>query len=107
MRSREIRRLKWSYFDRKAGFIRLPASVTKENKEKAIPINHYIEKPLSTLPRHIDHDYIIVDRGKPIRQKDGLKKSFKSACEGAKIPYGMKTKDGLIFHDLRRTTKTK
>jgi len=106
MRTGEIRRLKWSYVDRKAGFIRLPASVTKENKEKNIPINHHVKMLLNTLPQHIDRDFIIVYRGKPIREKDGLKKSFKSACESAKIANGRKVKDGLIFHDIRRTVKT-
>ena len=30
-------------------------------------------------------------------------KQFKRACEKAKIPYGLKRKDGVIFHDLRRS----
>ena len=37
MRTGEIHLLKWSYVDRKKGFIKLPKEVTKENKPKRIP----------------------------------------------------------------------
>jgi integrase len=30
-------------------------------------------------------------------------KQFRKACKKAKIPYGLKKQDGVIFHDLRRT----
>jgi integrase len=39
MRGGEIRGLKWEHIDYKAGFIRLPAEVTKEKKAKNIPMN--------------------------------------------------------------------
>jgi integrase len=41
MRPGEIKKLRWSYIDRKAGFIRLPAEATKESAPKDIPLNHY------------------------------------------------------------------
>ncbi len=49
MRPGEVRTLKWEYIDRKAGFIRLPASTTKEDKEKNIPINHHVKVVLDDL----------------------------------------------------------
>ena len=41
-----------------------------------------------------------------IKQKDGYKRSFRTACKEAKIPCVMKTPNGVIFHDIQRTVKT-
>jgi integrase len=106
MRTGEIRQLKWSYIDRKNGFIRLPKEVTKEKKSKNIPINHHVKDLLDNIPRNINHGYVISYKGNPIRQKDGLKRSFRTACNNAKIPHGRKTPNGITFHDIRRTVKT-
>jgi hypothetical protein len=35
-----------------------------------------------------------------------LRRSFKHACEKAKIPFGHDTKNGIVFKDIRRTVKT-
>jgi integrase len=106
MRLGELRLLKWSYIDRKAGFIRLPANATKEKKSKNIPINHNVQEVLKNIPRAINHDFVFTYRGNPIRSKNGLKHSFKTACKHAKIPCGRNILDGIIFHDIRRTVKT-
>jgi integrase len=106
MRTGEIRLLKWSYIDRKNGYIRRPKEVTKESKPKNIPINHHVKAVLDNVPRAINHPYVITYRGSRIVHKDGLKKSFKTACKNAKIPHGRKTENGIIFHDIRRTVKT-
>jgi len=106
MRSGEIRTLQWPDIDRENGFIRLSADATKEARAKVVPINQHVKEVLFNLPRALKHDFVITYHGKPIKQKDGLKRSFKSACFKAKIPCGQKTKDGLIFHDIRRTVKT-
>jgi integrase len=37
---------------------------------------------------------------------EGVKDSFKKACERAGIAQGRDVPGGLIFHDLRRTVKT-
>ena len=56
MRTGEIRLLKWSYIDRKSGYIRLPKEVNKENKSKNIPINHHVKAVLDSVPeRSIIH----------------------------------------------------
>ena len=49
---------------------------------------------------------MITYRGREITGRGGFKKSFISACAGAKIPYGQKTENGITFHDIRRTVKT-
>ena len=105
MRPGEILGLKWSYIDRKAGFIRLPAEVTKEKAPKNIPINHHVYAVLDDLPRHIDHDYVLTYRGKPMRRKKGPSDALKTACRRAGIPCGKK-QDGIVPHDFRRTFKT-
>jgi integrase len=106
MRTGEIRLLKWSYIDRKNGFIRLPKEITKEKKAKNIPINHYVKAVLDGIPRNIVHGYIITYRGNPIVSYGGLKGSFKIACKNAGIPQGRKASNGIVFHDIRRTVKT-
>ncbi|MCU0600244.1 MAG: tyrosine-type recombinase/integrase, partial [Desulfobacterales bacterium] len=79
---------------------------TKEGKKKIIPINHHVESVLSGIPRAIQHDFVITFQGEPIRQKDGFKRSLKTACKNAGIPYGRGESDGMTLHDIRRTVKT-
>jgi integrase len=87
-------------------FIKLPKEVTKEGKPKHIPMNHHVKDVFDSVPRALNHPYVITYRGSRIAHKDGLKKSFKTACKNAKIPQGRKTPNGIIFHDIRRTVKT-
>ncbi|MCK4485600.1 MAG: tyrosine-type recombinase/integrase [Desulfobacterales bacterium] len=106
MRKGELRRLRWSHVDRENMFLRLPKEITKEGKEKNIPINHHVKAVLDSVPRALNHDFVFTYKGQPIRHKDGLKKSFIAACEKAGIPYGQKTPNGVIFKDIRRSVKT-
>jgi len=106
MRTGEIRQLKWSSIDRKKGFIRLPAKITKEKRDKNIPINHHVKKVLVSIPRAFNHNFVITYKGMPITTPGGFKRTFKTACKDAKIPCGQKVKNGIIFHDIRRTVKT-
>ncbi|MDC3237298.1 site-specific integrase [bacterium] len=106
MRAGEIRSLKWSYIEKANGFMHLPDKITKEKKAKAIPINHHVDELLRLLPRALHHDFVITFNGKQINQKDGYKRSFRTACKSAKIPCGRKTPNGILFHDIRRTVKT-
>jgi integrase len=106
MRTGEIRKLKWSHIDRKAMFIRLPEEITKEKRPKNIPINHHVKTVLDSIPRHLKHNFVFTYKGDPITQKDGLKRSFRTACKNAKIPCGQKTPNGITPHDFRRTMKT-
>jgi len=50
-----VKGLKWSYIDRKAIFIRLPAEFTKEKAPKDIPINKNVKSVLDSVPRAINH----------------------------------------------------
>jgi len=105
MRMGELLKLKWKYIDRDAMFIRLPAKVTKEKRNKDIPINQHVKEVLDSVPRALNHDFVFTYRGSAI-QEGGIKKSFQTACKNAKIPHGRKTEKGITFHDLRRTVKT-
>ena len=112
MRPGEILPLKWSYIDRKDMFIRLPKEATKEKKAKNIPINHHVQAVLDGLhngPKLVTighHEFVFSYRGNPILNPGGVKRSFRTACKNAKIPYGRDTENGLIMHDIRRTVKT-
>ena len=106
MRLGEIRKLKWTQIDRKAGLIRLTEGDTKEGKPKVVPINHHVQKVLSEVPRALNHGYVITFKGRPITERGGLKRSFATACKNAKIPCGRNVQNGITFHDIRRTVKT-
>jgi len=103
MRMGEILELKWRYI--KNVFIRLPYKSTKEKKAKTIPINHHLKTVLDNQPRAIHHNFVFMYRGHPFAE-GGIKRSFRTACINAKIPYGRKTDNGITFHDIRRTVKT-
>ena len=95
MRLGEIKALKWSYLDREANMFRLPADITKENREKSVPVNHHVLDALKQLPRAIKHDYVITYKGEPLNAKFSLKKQFSDTCRKAEITHGRK--DGLRF----------
>ena len=110
MRPGEIKNLKWSYIDKKAGVIRLPADIIKEGSKtgtgKSIPINHNVKAVLASQIRALHHDYVFTYGNKPVTSDKGITKSFQTACKKAGIVYGKKADGGLIFHDFRRTVKT-
>jgi integrase len=105
MRMGEILGLRWRFIDRETNFIRLPAELTKESKPKSIPINQHIHEVLYSAPRALKHDFVFTYRGDSFSE-GGIKRSFKTACINANVPYGRKTPDGVTFHDMRRTVKT-
>jgi integrase len=106
MRLGELRALRWLYIDKGKRVIRLSADLTKEARDKVIPMNHHVLEALETLPRAIHHDFVLTYRSEPITGPGGLKKSFQETCGKANIPYGRRVSGGLIFHDIRRTVKT-
>jgi integrase len=113
MRPGEVRALRWSYIDWQAGFIELPPEVTKEGAKteeiKRIPLNHNVKavldkrRPSPGVVSEDHHDYVFTYQGKPIKGKQGSRKSFRTACKNAGLVYG---EDGIIFHDFRRSVKT-
>jgi integrase len=105
MRAGEILNLCWKSVDLKKKYICLEANDTKESKPKDIPINHHVEKVLVRLGkiRSIKHDFVFTYKNQPIKR---IIKSFRSCCDKAEIPYGEGLKDGVTFHDIRRTVKT-
>jgi integrase len=111
-----VRGLRWSYIDWKAGFIKLPPEVTKEGAKteetKWIPINHNVKailderRPSPGVVSEDHHDYVFTYQGKPIKGKQGSRKSFRTACKNARLVYGKDAPNGIIFHDFRRSAKT-
>jgi integrase len=100
MRKGEILNLNWDNVDLKHGFILL--SQTKNGERREIPINGTLRETLSELfrgteerPRRINVPYVFYDYPTGNRFQS-IQKSFKSACNEAKI------KD-FRFHDLRHT----
>lgn len=105
MRPGELKGLKWSYIDRKANFIRLPARVTKEKASKTIPINSHVKTVLDNVPRAINHDYVFTYKGNQMGRR-GSSYAFQTACRKAQIPCGQKVKNGITMQDFRRSFKT-
>ena len=107
MRPGEIKKLQWSFIDRKTGFIRLPEGYSKKNEEKRIiPINHYVNEALEGIIRRIDSDYVFNYAGKPPSRYTGAFRGFRTACTKAGIPCGKSEPNGITPHDFRRTFKT-
>jgi integrase len=106
MRSGELQKLEWSHIDRSKMYIRLPEEITKERREKNIPINHHVKSVLDALPRSINHNFVFTYRGKPFTNKKGFFHSFKRTCKKAKISYGREAQNGITMHDIRGTVKT-
>jgi len=71
---------------------------------KRIPVNQHVLDALKQLPRAIKHDYVITYKGEPLNAKFSLKKQFSDTCKKAEITHGRK--EGITFHDIRRTVKT-
>jgi len=114
MRLGELRTLKWSHIDLATGFIRLPMSHTKEKKAKVVPINHHVRSVLDELRPKVyalnsgqpQQKYVFTFNGQPITSRNGLKRSWATACKDAEIPCGRNVPNGITFHDIRRTVKT-
>jgi integrase len=103
MRPSEILNLKWSHIDRKKWLIVLPKELTKEKREKRIPINPTLKAILEKLPRPLHHDFVVTYQGKPVTD---FHVAFSGACKRAGIPCGQKVQGGIVFRDIRRTFKT-
>lgn len=108
MRAGEIMKLKWDMVDLKNRVITLPHYVTKERKEKRVPIGDMAYRVLTRDNRHIrkagDVDHVFTYWGKPITRQ--FTTGFKTAATEAGVPWGRDVKEGWVFHDLRRTFKT-
>jgi integrase len=108
MRAGEIRLMKWRHVDWEKTFIRLPAELTKEKKPKNVPVNEDVRGLLEILRKHRteEHDFVITYKGKPITQRNGVKKSLQTACQKAGVEYGTGVEGGFTLRDIRRTVKT-
>jgi len=106
MRSGELQKLEWSHIDRDKAFMRLPADITKENRDKVIPINYHVKTILEALPRAINHNFVFTHRGRPFTHHNGFVNQMKKTCEDSGVPYGRVEENGITMHDLRGTVKT-
>jgi len=97
MRRGEILELQWSMVDLKNNSIRLPASITKTQKPRTVPLTDRAAAELRRAPRSI-RGYVITNPRTDERRYD-FRKAFAKACDGASI-------EGLWFHDLRRSYVT-
>ena len=68
----------------------------------------FYSKKEKRVPEPIDlkHDFVFTYLGQPLTQNRGFKQILKNTCNRAKVPYGQKTLNGVIFHDIHRTVKT-
>ncbi|MGD0971267.1 MAG: site-specific integrase [Desulfobaccales bacterium] len=103
MRLGELLGLRWSHIDREHGVIRLPADMTKERRDKVIPMNHHVKMVLAGLPRILRQEAVFTFRDAKLGE---VKRAFSAACRRAGIMQGRAEPEGITFHDIRRTVKT-
>lgn len=101
MRRSEILDLTWDRVDLDRRLIYLEAKHTKEKAPKTEYISDALLEVLEDLPRYADQNHVFLYAGRPI--KGEIRNGIRAACAKAKIPYGMKTPGGVVFHDLRRS----
>ncbi len=91
LRLGEIIDLTWPEVDLKKAFIRLPASRTKTDSARSIPIHPEVGAILEILPRGLRTGRVFLFDGKPFNE---FKRSWKTALRNAGI-------NDFRFHDLR------
>ena len=89
MRRGELLNIEWSMVDLNKKIITLPASLTKTNKSRNVPLQPRALEILRTLPRSLSGKIF------PIGVKN-FERSWRSICNKAKI------EKHLRFHDLKR-----
>ena len=97
------RGLTWDRIDFKNKMILLEAEDTKTGEPRKIPITDEIKEILHSIPRDIACSHVFTYRGVPLSNISG---GIRRACKDAEIAFGMKTKGGFVFRDLRTTTDT-
>ena len=95
MRRSEIVNLKWEDVDFETGYIFVRA--TKNNEDRAIPVNDALKSVLKELHRHRKFEHVFTtQRGEPYKYKDAFKRAWATALKKAAIAT-------CRFHDLRHT----
>jgi integrase len=105
LRKSSVANLKWSQIDlsREYGRINLePADVKRHSGVPVIVLTKRTTAALRQFPTRFPGGYVFANP-RTKRPWTNLDKQFKKICAKAKVPYGMKRKDGVIFHDLRRS----
>ncbi len=89
--------------DFKKRMIKLDAADTKDSEPRKVPICDELYSILKDIPVAVHDDHLFLYTGKPIKD---IRTALKTACRDAGIPYGRKTKNGFVFHDLRHSFTT-
>ena len=95
--------LTWDRVDFKKKMIVLEAEDTKTGEARKVPITDEILEILHSIPRAIACNHVFTYRGVPLSSISG---GIRRACKDAEIAFGMKTKGGFVFRDLRTTADT-
>ena len=95
--------LTWDRVDFKKKMIVLEAEDTKTGEARKVPITDEIQEILHSIPRAIACNHVFTYRGVPLSSISG---GIRRACKDAEIAFGMKTKGGFVFRDLRTTADT-
>jgi len=103
MRRGEILNLTWNKVNMKNHLIQLEAIDTKTGEPRVCPIVDNLHKILSSIPRGLHDNHVILYYAKPIKD---IRTSLKTACRKAGIVYGRKERGGFTYHDLRHTFNT-
>ena len=103
MRRGEILHLRWKQVDLKGRRILLQAKETKSSRPRFIILTDRVVDALSSMRRHTGCPYVFVSRRTGQRRQD-IRKQFIGACD--KVGIKATGKDGLWFHDLRRSFVT-
>ena len=110
MRRGEIGGLRWSWIDMNKRIITLPASLTKSNKERILPITDFVfgilqeqlaitERVNSRAPRQAANDLVFFSNWQTLRPKKKLVQGWSHATTQVADVTGI----SVSWHDLRRT----
>lgn len=86
MRNTEIRLLQWSWVDRVAMLIRLPASITKSRKARPVPMTKRQLAAIDNIPRDIRSPYVLRSQkgGGPF-SRDRMTRRWRALAELAEL----------------------
>ena len=110
LRLSNIADLKWRDMDEDLQWIRLSEHKTARSTQQALvtpivpALREYLLAARAKQPKRIPK--VVWHREFDVT-KWTIHDAFKEACKAAKIPYGMKKKDGVTFHSLRHTAVTR
>ena len=109
LRKGNVLKLKWEWVDFKNGRIQIPRTDSKSNKLHIVEMNSVVKEILKERAEkyRFSSPFVFPNKSNYKNHIGDIKKMFNAVCKKAGIPTGMKTEDGLVFHDIRRTASTR